>query len=526
MIKCIVFARVSTSSQDLENQLIAVTNAAKGDGYADDEIITVKGKESAVSLDEEDRQTIQDMKDAIKEYPHIESIYFFAIDRLARRVRVVVDVVDDFIKEGINCVFLNPMRLNTININNGVKTENMMAHMIMLFLGYAAEMDAKMIKARLTNSKTILRKEGKLVEGSAKFGYKKLADRTLAIDRKDATIVREIFSKYSTGNYSTKTLGVEMTAKVGREFSREWIKQIIEFKGYSARNETALKYPAIVSAELQDKCIAVMHSKRSKQVHTYNVSKYTYLAKGIIRSKKTNHAMITQNHSSLYVTKEDKPSMRIAQKTVDSILRYIVKWWIPSLYEKKIKDDAQEQRDQITDNLYQIESLNVYIRQLKDKNNRIQRLLIKGSISEDNAVDAQKKNNLIISDYERKIAEIESDNQRLQLFIENQPKDSNDYLNILQENEVTNEQYYKYIRECVKTVWITDLGNRAKQIELEPTAECKGYSNLIWVAITKGCKVRLFVKPTNYKGKDLVEVTPILHGDFDNIASIAKKCRK
>jgi DNA invertase Pin-like site-specific DNA recombinase len=92
-IRCIVFSRVSSLQQDLEGQIKEVMKNALKD-YAKDEIIVVEGKESASQLEEDQRQTLNEMKQLIEKYPTIESVYCFAIDRIARRVSVALSVKD------------------------------------------------------------------------------------------------------------------------------------------------------------------------------------------------------------------------------------------------------------------------------------------------------------------------------------------------------------------------------------------------------------------------------------------------
>jgi DNA invertase Pin-like site-specific DNA recombinase len=117
MKKCICFARVSTEQQDLTAQLEAVCNAAKCDGYTNDDIITVEGKESAIALKEEERQTLNDIKELISLHPTIESIYFFAVDRLSRRMSVIMSIKEWADENKLNLVFLNPHRMQTLRKN-------------------------------------------------------------------------------------------------------------------------------------------------------------------------------------------------------------------------------------------------------------------------------------------------------------------------------------------------------------------------------------------------------------------------
>lgn len=67
MIKCICFSRVSSSShQDLDAQRAAIMKAALKE-YKSNEIVEVKGKESAIKLSEEERRTLNELKEIVQE---------------------------------------------------------------------------------------------------------------------------------------------------------------------------------------------------------------------------------------------------------------------------------------------------------------------------------------------------------------------------------------------------------------------------------------------------------------------------
>lgn len=150
MKRVICFARVSTKHQDCTAQFNAVKAAAIKDGYKPSEIIQVQGKESAIKLKEEERQTINELKELIEEYPTIEAVYFFAIDRLARRVDVVLSVVGEMKSKGINLVFLNPHYINTLRkTEDGTVVEDELAKLLLMLLSYGAEMEMKIKAERL-----------------------------------------------------------------------------------------------------------------------------------------------------------------------------------------------------------------------------------------------------------------------------------------------------------------------------------------------------------------------------------------
>ena len=72
--KCICFCRVSTQLQSLDEQKETVIANAIADGYKRDEIAIVEGKESAIKLKEEERQTIAEMKKIISENPSMNPL--------------------------------------------------------------------------------------------------------------------------------------------------------------------------------------------------------------------------------------------------------------------------------------------------------------------------------------------------------------------------------------------------------------------------------------------------------------------
>ena len=189
MKKCICFVRVSTTQQDLEAQKNEVYQAALSDGYKKEEIEVVEGKESAIKKKEEERETLNEMKEIIKENPSIEAVYIYAIDRLARKVSVVLSVKEELDRNGINLVFLHPYKMKTLEKTSEGITENPTTKMLLMFLAYYAETEMKMKIDRFKTKKNELRKAGKVSEGSPMFGYKN-ENKFVVIDESVAPYIR------------------------------------------------------------------------------------------------------------------------------------------------------------------------------------------------------------------------------------------------------------------------------------------------------------------------------------------------
>lgn len=504
-IKAIVFTRVSSLTQSLEDQQQTVMKEALKD-YDKNEIKIIEGKESAVKLTEEKRTTLNEMKGIIKNNPTVETIYFFGVDRLARRVRVVIDVLDDLTKMGINCVFLNPAKINTIDIKNGVKTESPLGHLMLLFLGYSAEMESKMLKARTKNSKELLRTQGKVASGSVLFGYKKLSDNSIAIDENTSWIVRQIFNKYAKGNTSLSKLHIELSSdskisavtdffKDGKQSTnRARITSLIKNKAYSGRNNENTKnhkssprrytniYPAIVDVDLQEKCIKQLSLQRKKPK---TISKNIYYAKGIIRnySDDTHSALIPQRHNCVYRTnREDKTQFSVSMNVVDSICRNEMIDGKAKLLTKQNDETINNYKDKINSNKDNIAEIENKIDDINAHLIYMQKQLLSGRVSE-NVFDELKAEDMKkLKDWNNEKAKIESENNQLQSYINS----------ITTEREKDNEIIDSIKQQIAKTGMLTNELN--KTLENDKTINNNTRIKLNLEAIDDDLLIEKYVK--------------------------------
>ena len=255
--KAILFARVSTVQQNYDEQINESRRAAIADGYKESEIVIVKGKESAIKLAEEERVTLNEMKELISQYPTIESIYIFAIDRLARRVSVVLSVKDYLLERKINLVFLHPYKLSTMrNNDNGEKAEDELTSMFLMYLAYGAEMEMKIKQARFKAGKAHAKKQGKFIGGTVMFGFCKDENGKLIVNESEAAVIKTAFEMYRD-NKSKSSVGVEAIAQYlrdnnvcrrGKFFAAGRLNKFIKQE----------KYRAIVGAELFDECQQIL----------------------------------------------------------------------------------------------------------------------------------------------------------------------------------------------------------------------------------------------------------------------------
>lgn len=321
MKKVICFARVSTTAQDLKPQLEIVKRQIIADKYEESEIVEVKGKESAIKLKEEERQTLNEMKQLISDYPTIEAVYFFAVDRLARRMSVVMSVKEWADEHKINLVFLNPQPMYTfIRNEKGIMVKNELTDLLLAMLSYGAMMEMRIKQERFKVSKDNLRAAGKVSVGKPMFGYYKSKDKTIQVNENEASVIRDLFDDYLTTPTSLKLLYGEYVAK-GKlsniKGGAARLQHLFEEKGYSGRHEN-IKYPAIVTPEKQDAVIKKMKSNKSQPKNT---QRNVFLAKGLLFDSATGHTMTGSGNRGVYRTHFGKLEV-VNINAVDSILWY------------------------------------------------------------------------------------------------------------------------------------------------------------------------------------------------------------
>ena len=280
MKQILALLRVSTLQQDLDAQKEAVTRAIIHDGYTVDEIQFIEKKESAIKLKEEEREGLQEMKELLVEYPSIKAVYCFAVDRLARRVSVVISIKDYLLERGINLVFLNPRPLATMRKNEkGEWVEDEISAMMLLFLSYGAEMEMKIKKARFKAAKELMRTQNKITEAKPIFGYYKDENKYARIDEKEGAIVRDLFNDYLKRNISLRDLYNEYAANDKLPVTKGASARLASIFSNLAYSGQIKKYPMIVTPELQNAVIAKMKGNKTL---SKNGTQNIYLGKHLL----------------------------------------------------------------------------------------------------------------------------------------------------------------------------------------------------------------------------------------------------
>ena len=197
-MKAILLVRVSTETQDFDEQEKAIYEMAIRDGYSPDNIIPVCEKESGIKLSEEERAGLNRMKELIETDSTINCVYSWEVSRIARRKKINFSVLDYLTERKVQLVIKEPfMRLFK---DNGDIDEG--AEMVFTLFSQLAEVEMRTKLARWKRTKDAKRKQSFYTGGWLLYGYNVDEVTKKIVPSEDAEIVQKIFNMYLTGNYS------------------------------------------------------------------------------------------------------------------------------------------------------------------------------------------------------------------------------------------------------------------------------------------------------------------------------------
>ena len=471
MKKCIVFCRVSTNHQELENQREKVISIAKADGYKLDEIAIVEGKESAIKLKEEERETIKEMKSLIEQFPTIESVYVFAIDRLARRVSVILSVKDYLTEKGINLVFLNPHKMSTLRINeNGEKVEDELTSLLLMLLSYGADMEMKVKKERFKTVKDAMRKNGQITESVAITGYKKGADKKPIVDEEVAPYIIKTFQRYANENVSLATLASELASLgITKSTTQSRVRSILTNLSYSGRG--GVKYPPIIDAETQDKCIEKLKLNKN---NAKTASKNIYYGRGLVKNEDGN-ALAVSTRNCAYGNGKVKSVINV--NVADTVA------WLEAcqIYKVMMSEDSFERtknyKATIQENEKKVAHCQKMVEEDELKKSKAFKMYIAGKVGEIDYTSTVNEIEKDIAKWNKEIARLNAETSLIQQKLETEHLNpfSVDYI-----DGITDDiQRRQIVESTVKAVNVrrNEAGNYVLEVEAKPEYQ-RGYEHL------------------------------------------------
>lgn len=195
MNKCIILSRVSTERQTLEQQTELLVNKARQDGYDKDNIIIIEDKESAIKLGVNEREGLRKLKREIEKDSTIDCVYVFEISRIGRRMDVLIEMRDFFVERKIQLFIYN----NNQYLLDEKKELTFAGGLIFTLFSQFAESEMKDKKDRMKRGQLHKKNQNRYIGGRIAYGYMIGDNDEIVINEKEADIVREVFSRYASG---------------------------------------------------------------------------------------------------------------------------------------------------------------------------------------------------------------------------------------------------------------------------------------------------------------------------------------
>lgn len=397
MAKAILFIRVSTIQQNLESQEDVLMKAAISDGYSKDDIIVIGKKESAIKLDEDEREGLVELKEIIQN-EDIGCIYIFELSRLSRRPKILYSIREQLRDAHVQLKCLNP----AFTLLNKDRTDyDQTASVIFSLFGALSEQEMIEKKERFHRGKMRLAQEGRYNGGNIPFGYRieREHNNLIVIDEENAAIVKAIFSLYE-GGMSQRKLAEEFQSRGYSNLTMSFINNILTNARYTGEKRCypgssfARSYPIIISPEQFARCrhIATQNST------TANKSRNIYYAKDLIYcmtcgckwsasgSKVVYHcydAVNPNRHLGKYKTPRCSNTIGISINIMDSLLWHVgkqaeLRYVLNSATEDKL---LYEERIRVIDQ--KLGHISSRLQDLDDKKSRVVESYIDGFLTKE-----------------------------------------------------------------------------------------------------------------------------------------------
>lgn len=347
--KCICLVRVSTENQDLQQQTEEVVNMAKLHGYkkVNEDIILIENKESAVKLDEEQRQGLTEMKQKIEIDSSIDCLFVYEISRISRKAEVLFSIRNYCQTHKIQIIICKPSIM--VFKNNWEVDES--ANIMFSIFSAMAENEGFLRKERMARGKKQAAKQGKNIGGIMPYGLKVNDENIIEENTEEADKVREIFNLMASGKYSSKTLWKEEKER-GLEMPYRSFYNILKYEPYTGQTPKNHKFekklPIIIDKELFDKVQKILVSNCSTQSKE---SKHHYLGnKLVVCPQCGRHLVINKDTYKCVCNGEESPYIKTS--VMDGIL------WNLAKYQEIVylAADTQEKENQLNEEIKLLES--------------------------------------------------------------------------------------------------------------------------------------------------------------------------
>ncbi len=426
--KAIIFTRVSTNAQHLEEQEKIVTDMAIRDGFSLENLFFVSYKESGIKLTEDERLGITEMKELIEDDQSIRAVYVSEISRIARNKKVLFSISDYLLSRGIQLTIKEPF-LKLLNDDGSVNNGN---ELVFTLFGQIAESEMRVKKMRFKYGKELAKSKGQFVGGRLRYGYRLDKHKRFITDKHEASIVQEVFDMMCSGYHSYNSIAREMVERGEDGFKDlrqafKKVQNILKSEAYCGGLVKSGKgynyvYPTIINKETFDKAQAQLSQNQLKPKRIY---KHVFLGRGIIKDEngyilcgkkreKGGNYYAHSTHSSSGLT--------IAAAPIDKAIWIIAK----AQYKNKIELEKELGQDEMKERLLEVqgklEAAKVAVAEYQTKIDRIEERYVFGKLSTTKADELEAELNKQMIREQKNITKYEDQIRQLGMPMEESVK--------------------------------------------------------------------------------------------------------
>lgn len=414
--KCILFSRVSTEKQTLDQQTNELIDEAH---RIRKEYDVIEDKESAISLDEYERHGLNELKRLIAT-DNYDCVICYEISRISRRPKVLYSIRDLLIEKKIQLVILKPYMRLLDNDGNMSQTASIMFSLF----SSLSESEMMIKKERMMRGRMMKKKQGYFIGGSVPYGYR-IENKKGNIVEDEAKNVRMVYELYSKGHNKTQISQKMYELGLFKDLTRievgVKVNGILKYDGYAGN----ICYPTIVKDKnIWDICKSKINEeiKKNKNIKNRTRNKEVEpLCKGIFYVEGTDRLMRSNTNKNRYMyvqhdkERDIKNCINIQCKgsvginVLDSLVWSLVKGY-NDIDNKVKREDVEKRIEETRMKIYNIDSLK---KKMYTQIDKIEERVIRGRLSDEKA--EQMENEIDV-----KIEELNDDKIELDRYLNEQ----------------------------------------------------------------------------------------------------------
>lgn len=398
MGRAIILSRVSSHSQDLEQQTEEVLKEVRKDGYQDKDIIIIEDKESAIKLSEEERHGLNQMKDNINRDSSIEVVYIYELSRLSRRQLVLFSIRDYLVERKIQLICLKPY----FKLLENDSTMSQTGSLMFSIFSSMSESEMMLKKERMMRGRRHNIAMGKSGGGRCPFGYTTDKEKRYIVNPEQAAVLKRIFKDYAESGKSLMMISRELKEEglfpntslyTLRNEVNNWLKKTF----YTGNSQ----FPQIISKAI---FAQAQRSLASNRIIHKNNHKEKFLLKGLIRDGNTGYLLSGNSHLDSYYSKRHS-GCTISRLNIDPIVWLSAKKMYNRFVVNKhiLRKQLNKDLDTITK---KINTTKEDIKSIQERIDKVEERMIYGKLSITRAEELAFNLSEQLSEKERRLSEL------------------------------------------------------------------------------------------------------------------------